>query len=201
MPGYFIATATAASALLFITAAAQGPQQQPVMLTFDDSTPLRSIANGPQFLSFNIDTASLYQNLDLRDPTFINLVRQLSPAVIRIGGTAADSMFYTSTSSRHGGDGAGHTLVNDDLWDEINAFIAATNTTLLWNLNGASFRTRANAWDPRGNATAFLNRTAAAGYSNIQWSIGNEYEVWSPPPNGTTVGSDAVALKKLLQVR
>ena len=168
-----------------------------VTLAVNTSLPLHTL--DPTFLSFNIDTASLYTSIDLTSGKLINLVGRLAPAVIRVGGTAADSAFYTAASASRGGDGKGHTLINNAAWEEVLSFIAATNTTLLWNLNGAAFRTPRGSWDPARNATAFLEYTQSAGHTGISWSIGNEPEVWSPPVNGSQLGADALTLSAQLR--
>jgi len=55
-------------------------------VSFDSSTPLHT--TNSKYVCFNIDTGSIYNGFDFREPVLINLVKQLSPTVVRIGGTA-----------------------------------------------------------------------------------------------------------------
>jgi hypothetical protein len=72
------------------------------------ATPLKPLTR--EFLSFNIDTASLYHNLNLTSFRLRNAVKQLAPAFLRVGGSAADTAYYTGAEGARGG-ADGHTLV------------------------------------------------------------------------------------------
>jgi hypothetical protein len=59
-----------------------------VNVKFDGETPLFKVR--PSYLSFNIDTGSFFNNIDMKDRYFINLVKSLSlgaPSQIRVGGS------------------------------------------------------------------------------------------------------------------
>lgn len=60
--------------------------QSTTTISFDPQTPLHT--TNSMYINFNIDTGSIYNGFDFREPVLINLVKQLSPTVVRIGGTA-----------------------------------------------------------------------------------------------------------------
>lgn len=52
-----------------------------------------------EFLSVTIDTASIYSLFDFTNPTLINLVKQIAPAVVRIGKIRRHQNVRTCASS------------------------------------------------------------------------------------------------------
>ena len=63
--------------------------------------------------------------------------------------------------------------------DALFDFAIGTDMTLLWDMNGASFRNAAGTWDASGNATAMLSYLDSkyGGKINFAYSVGNEPEV------------------------
>jgi hypothetical protein len=160
----------------------------------------------PTYLSFNIDTGSLYNKMDLNDPVLTNLVKSLAaaaPTELRMGGSAADDVTYTGPSGQRGPcslpNGA-KICVDDSLWSEIHGFVNATGVSLVWDLR-ITERTEAGAWNS-SNAVALLAHTAAAGYHVGAWQLGNEVEDMIKHGgfiNGTQIGHDFRALSALLR--
>ena len=184
---------TRASLLLLASAAsAAGVGASSVSVAYDASAVLHTV--GEHFVAFNIDTGCIYNSFDFSNTKLINLVKALAPTAIRIGGTAADAALYLPASTLHS-IGTSTTVVSDSTWDDIVAFILATNTTLLWNLNRKSFVDGNGAWQPARNATPFLAYTQAKYPGlNIWWSVGNE-------PSGVPaaeLAQYALTLKSLL---
>lgn len=185
----FVATAAAAS-----LAAARAQ----LSVSFDATTPQHNVADF--FLSYNIDTGSIYNGFDFTNTKLINMVRQLAPAVVRIGGTAADYSFMVPQAASPNG-GNGHTLISWATWDNILAFVQATGVQLLWDFDSLQFRDKHNNWDPTGNATAVLAYTQSkyAGM-DIWWSTGNEPDLWpGQKVSGQLLAGDATILKNTLQ--
>lgn len=66
---------------------------QNATLSWNDQTPWHSLP--PDFVSVNIDTASLDASIDICDDTLVALVSQLGASTwLRIGGTSANSLVY-----------------------------------------------------------------------------------------------------------
>ena len=170
-----------------------------------DATPSNRLAK--PFLNFNIDTGSVYNGFDFKDPVLINLVYALNngDVIVRIGGTAADYAFYEPTSTNPNG-GGGKTLISDALLDDIAFFSMSTHATILWDFNGLAFRPlnadgTGGPWDPTGNATALLHYldTKYGGNGGWSWSLGNEPEAWKLKVNATQLGHDVQTLQATLK--
>ena len=155
-----------------------------IVVTVNGSAPLNVVAAG--FLSFNIDTASVASNFDFANAKLRTLIAQLGPAVLRVGGTAADYTFYLPDAPR-GGDGLGNVTLSNAMWDSIVGLSIAANHTLLWNLNGMRFRNSSTGvFDPSGNATALFAYTQARWPGvKLLWSSGNEVRRWARGRTGT----------------
>jgi hypothetical protein len=82
-------------------------------------------------------------------------------------------------------------------------FIVATHMSLLWDVNGASFRDGTGPWSAAGNATAMLAflQSRYGGKIDYAYSVGNEPDLWPAPHQGVsaaTLGADALAMKAAL---
>jgi heparanase len=174
---------------------------QEIAVTFDASSSVnqRCFAS---FLSYNIDTGSIYNGIDLTNPKFRTLVAQLAPSIIRIGGTAVDYSFYLPDSTNPQGGPApsgSYTFISNQIWDGILDFIQATDMTLLWDFDSLQFRDSSNIFDPSKNATAFLEYTYQnynSYFQKIMWSTGNEPDLWKiDTVNGTILGLDVRSLR------
>lgn len=168
-------------------------QQTAVTANVDTSKPLFKAA--PTYLSFNIDTGSLYNLMDLSSPVLINLLKQLTPAQIRVGGGAADSTLFTGPNGQSGGGSSpwnNTVLINTTYWDELVSFARAAGAGLVYDLNGF-LRDANNQWLPTANATALFSHAAAAGQGDAiaGWQLGNEMTLWKH--RGVTVTGAQVA--------
>jgi heparanase 1 len=200
----------AALALLAPLAAAQ------LSLSFDPSAPpLHSVDE--RYVCFNIDTGSLYNGMNFSDTVFRTLVKQLTlggsgkGSIIRIGGTAVDSSFYFPAAPYNigapnacgGSCPNGSSDIGNAMLSAVFDFIVATDMSLLWDVNGASFRNGAGPWDASGNATAMLAYldSVYGGKISFAYSVGNEPDLWKPPHDqvtAETLGKDALAMKAAL---
>lgn len=195
--------------LLLANAAETAPPLQ-LILAFDGTVSRYEVDK--LYVNFNIDTGSLYNGLDFSDPKLRTLTQQLGPGgVIRIGGTAVDSSLYFPAAPYNEGSPNqcmplippcinGSSDIGNAMLDAIVGFVQATNMSLLWDMNGESFRTESGAWNPKGNATAMLGYLDQryGGQVDFAYSVGNEPEFWKPAPSAATLAADAVTLKKLL---
>lgn len=64
----------------------------------EDTKVLHTVSD--KFLSFGIDSSLLRETrtFPLKDQRFINLAKYLSPAYVRIGGTAADCLYFNEVN-------------------------------------------------------------------------------------------------------
>lgn len=168
------------------------------------------------FLNFNVDTGSVYNGFNWRDPVLINLVYALNngDVIIRIGGTAADYAFYIPDSPTSKGtnpvrNGQSETIYNNQLFDDLFYFTSQTHASILFDFNGLAFRNSTfpdgsqGPWDPNGNATAilsYLNGKYGGAITNWAWSLTNEPNLWKPEvANYTQLGVDALTLAQTLK--
>jgi hypothetical protein len=90
----------AARALLLCAAAAQAvatrapaaPAAVAVNVAVNDAAAVNTLDS--LYLGYNIDSGSLYHNIDLGSPTFVQLAKNLAPAQLRVGGSASDAVWY-----------------------------------------------------------------------------------------------------------
>jgi len=196
--------------------ASPSPSFQTVSVSVRDTAPVQTL--DALYQGYNIDSGSLYHNIDLGDAVLQQLVRNLAPAQLRIGGSASDSVWYVPD----GAAGAGPTpdplspnyaplstssasgfvpevtVVSAESWREICGFAASTGTSLLWDVNAVDFRTAGGAWSP-SNVSALLALTAAEKLSVAGWELGNEPDLWQKHFGLTVSGSQLAAdLRQLL---
>ena len=206
---YFI---MGAAPLLIIATAIACTTATTVSLQWIDAAATSKAAS--TYLSVNIDSGSLANNLSFVDPALRELTRNLvraAPTQLRIGGGAADNLAFTGPRGARGHCGGvmpGIDVCVDAAYvDEIMDFVAATGVELVWDLNCAS-RDVANAWNAT-NSIALLDHIAASDNKNglpTAWQLGNEVEDWykhSPPNNltGAALARDYAALRVLLAER
>lgn len=167
------------------------------------------------YVSVNVDAGSIYNNFDFASPPLRALTAHLvsaAPTQLRIGGGAADTVFFTGVGGARGNcSGLGlpgiDICVSGESWDGIAAFSASTGVGLVFDLNGAyGRRSGADPWNST-NAAALLAHAADAASRGLAapvgWQLGNEPEDWykrSPPLNvsGATLAADFRMLKSLL---
>jgi hypothetical protein len=116
---------------------------------------------------------------DFTRPKLRALAQALGPAYLRIGGTAADGVYYDMSDAPVATPPASYTYVlTRDEWDAVNAFAAAAGMRVLFTINaGQGPRDAQLAWTA-DNAQALLAYTAAAGYDVALWELGNEVDAF-----------------------
>ena len=204
-------------AAVLLSAAAAGGAAAQLSLSFDASSPLHRVS--PRYVAYNIDTGSLYNGMNFSDPALRTIVAQLTlggaggrgGSLIRIGGTAVDSSFYFPSAPYHvgapnqcgGNCPNGSSDIGDAMLTAVFDFIQATPAmSLLWDVNGETFRQGNGPWSASGNASAMLAflESKYGGAIDFAYSVGNEPDLWkiSPPVSAATLGGDALAMKAAL---
>ena len=125
----------------------------PATFNFDASKPSYEVDK--TYVCFNIDTGSLFNGMNFSDTVFRTLVTNLGPSIIRIGGTAVDFSYYFPSAPYLIGQindcpacGSGASAIGNDMIDAIWSFMAATNMSVLWDVNGEMERKGTGPWDP-----------------------------------------------------
>jgi len=192
-----------------------------VEITVSDVEPLQTL--DALYLGFNLDSGSLYRNVDLGNGVLQQLTRNLAPAQLRVGGSASDSIWYVPDGAAGAGPSpdplapnfvaikqagwtySGYipnvTILSDASWAALCGFASTSGMELLFDLNAVDFRTAGGAWDAGANATALLAQTVAANLRVAAWELGNEPDLWSDhfglSVPGQQLGQDLAALQQL----
>ena len=199
MPPYLFA--------LLVAAVAAAPPVIDVSVSLGARSPL---VQPSTFLSFNLDyhfDAEEYPawkgasiiNMSLTEPNLLFLAKSLSPAVLRVGGSEGDLVFYETPTSPCPPD-ANHTkfCISMQRWAEINAFAATTGNKLAYGLNAMAGRLNKTCphcpWDPT-NTRDFLLYSKAQGITPYAFEFGNEL---TPFVAWQQYSQDVLALRKLL---
>jgi len=189
-----------------------------VVVTIDGDAAVAEVSD--RYLSFAIDTAQVVGGVfwnpdptsdeeevpvppyDFDDPVLRELTALLAPAVLRIGGTAADLVVYDLDGS-YGDlpDGATHRLTADQ-WSGVHRFATDLDLDLLFTLNaGPSARDADGLWDP-ANARTLVEHAAAMGSPVTVWELGNEVNAYllmhGQAVAATDYGGDVATLRDLL---
>jgi heparanase 1 len=117
------------------------------------------------------------------------LASALAPAYLRIGGTAADSVYYDmSASPVTTAPSPFLTVLNHTEWDELNSFAHDVGFQVLFSLAaGPGTRDQTtHRWLP-DQARTLVSYTAQNGYDVALWELGNEFNGF-----GFTFGNDWV---------
>jgi heparanase 1 len=112
---------------------------------------------------------------DFTRPQLVALTRALEPGYLRIGGTAADEIYYDlgETPAEVAPEPFSYVLTAAQ-WDAVDAFAREVDSRLLFTLNaGPGTRDEAGAWTD-GQARALLTHSAGRGTDVAVWSLGNE---------------------------
>mmetsp|Transcript_16778 Transcript_16778/g.25531 ORF Transcript_16778/g.25531 Transcript_16778/m.25531 type:complete len:525 (-) Transcript_16778:114-1688(-) len=155
-----------------------------VLIQVCNSTKIRITKNIRQriprrFVSFTLDASqilSLTEDSFWSDPLAMSLARDLSPAYLRIGGTKADFMNFTSSYSLRDRIPRipDESSINATVLHKIANFSSAVGWDLILGINDVSHRDpRSNAWDPR-HFQQFLNYTLQNNIHIAGWELGNE---------------------------
>lgn len=149
----------------------------------------------PRFLSFNVDAAQVVGGFfwdpsgkvdssaggsarvppyDFTRPRLANLVRALSPAYLRIGGTASDQIFYDLCGKASSPPPGYDHVLNRPTWDLAAQFAEENGLEIMFTLNaGPGPRDSRGRWDS-GNARELITYSKEHGIPVTAWGLGNE---------------------------
>ena len=165
------------------------PPDATVSLRVDASAPVARISE--RFLSFSVDTAQALGGVfwdpagsgkevpvdvyDFERTRLRRLTSELAPALLRIGGTAADYVFYDVSEAAVAAPPAPFKLVmTRPIWDGIARFARDLDLEILFTLSaGPGARDAGLAWTPE-NARAFVDHVVQRGDPVTVWELGNE---------------------------
>ena len=140
---------------------------------------------------------------DFTRPALLVLAAGLSPALLRIGGTEADRVYYDLSAAPVTTPPAPYVdVLTQTLWDGVNRFAMDVGFQVVFTLNaGPGPRDATGAWTP-ANAKTLLDYTEAHGYPLFAWELGNEVNMY-PLSLGITVSpaqfvADAVAARDVV---
>lgn len=198
------------------------PPKRSVSVTVsEDKTKQQTVS--PRFLSFAVDTAQMAGGVfwdpkaentstagsakvdpyDFSRPKLRRLAQELSPAYIRIGGTAADETYY-DLSDKPVTKPPNHYewVLTKVMWDNFHDFVTKLNFRVLFTLNaGRGPRDKDDVWLPDNSRT--LLKYAKSKKTPVDvWELGNEVNGFALllglklDENGYT--RDLKAAKKLL---
>lgn len=178
-------------------AACGGEEASPLprrAVTVDVSTETAVAEVDPRFLSFAVDTAQalggpFWSNsgakgavgdlvrppMDFSDPALQARIEPLTPSFIRIGGSAADTVYYDlGTSPVTEPPEPFELVLTAPLWARLMDLVGALDLELLWTLNaGPGTRDDAKAWQD-AQSRALLQHAADRGDRVAVWELGNE---------------------------
>ena len=142
---------------------------------------IRSIRGPLPFYCFTIDFWNNNQSkwapdagiltLDLSNENLMALIKELSPAVLRFGGSPQDSVAYDingECSQKYGFaeydcsqavNTGYYGCINKTRWDEINEFAVKTNVSLIFGLNACYGRKTASSSMNFSNIIALMDYT------------------------------------------
>ncbi|MCB1168544.1 MAG: hypothetical protein KDK33_20485, partial [Leptospiraceae bacterium] len=176
---------------------------QPIQVGIEIATGQIIHETAPEYLSFALDTSQIVGGkwwdpaakgvevgsgdvhapiFNFDRPRFANLVRALAPAVLRIGGSEADKVFYDMQASK--GDRpeppAGYkSVLTPEMFDNVTAFVRGIpGLKLQFTLNaGPSARNDNGEWDGT-NARTLLAYAKRNGRHVDYWELGNELNLY-----------------------
>ena len=156
-------------------------------VTFDSGAVLHSLP--ATFLSFTIDAGQLFPGvfwnhskaIDFRNPVLVSLTSALAPALLRVGGTDADRLFYDmsnpSISLQEAPPpppaGYKYTLTQSSVKELFN-FSNATGVSVVFGLNGGPGPRSNGVWQS-SNARQLVSYACSRFRSNLAgFQLGNE---------------------------
>lgn len=150
---------------------------------------LRSFEVDNYFVAFSIDSSQLVgssfwgvsKEFDFHRKDLILLAKALSPALLRIGGTDGDSVFYNLSSDARTvlPEGFRYALQEEQL-SSLNGFLRSTGWELVFGLNaglGPRGGSRLGRWDGT-NAVALLESARSLQLPVYGYELGNEPNLW-----------------------
>jgi len=107
-------------------------------------------------------------------PRLCQLVKNLAPAYLRIGGTAADETFYAVRDGLSTPPSPYKYILSRSQWDAVNRFAQEAELDVVFTLNaGRGPRGSRIRWNTE-NARELIEYSAERGYEVAAWSLGNE---------------------------
>jgi hypothetical protein len=168
-----------------------------VDVTVDPLTPVAQVDD--RYLSFAVDTALLVGGawwdgstgtnggrgtvnatpLDFGNPRLRQLAQELSPAILRVGGTEADCCYYSLDPSHPVTTlpGGFKSVLTADRWDALAGFAQDLGLDLMFTLNAGKGTRDHGRWQP-DQARALLEHVQAQGQSVAVWELGNEVDAY-----------------------
>jgi heparanase 1 len=153
------------------------------------------------FISINIDSASIAQGFDFSDPVLATLVKQLAPTKLRVGGTASHGLVWTGAPGACGCCGPparGALYLSTTCFDALGTFAAATGARLVFDFapTRAAPGTPAAPWNA-SDAAALFAHAAAQPYAAALWGwqVGNEDS--DDVTTGAQLGRDFLTVRAL----
>ena len=146
----------------------------------------------PRFLSYTLDTDKVvYFDFDFERPRLRNLAAALSPAMLRIGGTKADRVYYDLSDAPVDEAPPPYTRVlNRAVWDPACAFARDLDVEMLFTVNaGPGPRDQANLWTD-AQARELLEYSVAQACPVSVWELGNEIGGFPLEHGFTLYGAD-----------
>ena len=144
------------------------------VVEFDVDTSKLYTRTSEYFVSVTIDAQNIRKNwLDAQEfkaERMINMAKALSPAVLRLGGTAEDTITFNETATELGNFPNGSYAMNATQWDVINNFAMRINWNLTFGLNSL-LRNPNGSWNS-ANALQLFKYTKSKGYQ-VSWELGN----------------------------
>jgi heparanase 1 len=130
---------------------------------------------------------------DFSRPRLRRMARELAPALLRIGGTEADKVFYDLSEHPAASSPPPYELtLTRDLWQGIVDFAVASGFEVMFTLNaGPGPRDASGAWTP-DNARNLLAHAAGRGDPVTVWELGNEVNGY-PLIHGISVSGGELA--------
>ncbi|HLT35830.1 MAG TPA: hypothetical protein VK034_06080, partial [Enhygromyxa sp.] len=129
-----------------------------------------------RFLSYALDTDKVVsQNFDFDRPRLLNLAAELSPALLRIGGTKADRVYYDMSDTPTAEAPPPFVDVLDRAtWDAACDFAEALDVELLFTVNAGPGPRDADGLWTDAQARELIEYTVARGCPVTVWEFGNE---------------------------
>ena len=162
--------------------------------------------------------ASSFLSLNLTDPSLLAMARAIAPAILRLGGSPEDSIFFDPDGSCVAGSGGRgpapggyfcsqvspyvYGCLTAGRWEELLAFAAAAGLRLVLGVNACAGRMSNDSAMDFTNARALLLATAASPHARALYGLELSNEVVGVPGEAHTIGvaayaADAAALRAL----
>lgn len=129
-----------------------------------------------RYLSYTLDTLTVVtERFDFERPRLRNLAAELSPALLRIGGTQADRVYYDLSDQPVSQAPTPYADVMDrSIWDPACDFAEALDLELMFTINaGPGPRDQDGLWTDT-QARELIEYTMARGCPVTMWELGNE---------------------------